>query len=118
MTYGKSSQAGYVFRAIAGAYPAAVFVIVPIDNIVAAVFNTPVATVGGKNTLGVGLLRGSTGDAIGNIASRCLPVFFVGELAFNDKCLPDMRKVKIAVELSRSPDFTDFNPAVVGRIAK
>ena len=42
-----------------GSYPAAVLVIVPVDNVMAAVFDAPVAAAGGKNTLGVGLLKRS-----------------------------------------------------------
>lgn len=54
------------------------------------------ATVGGKNTLSVGLLSALAGDAIAEIAGR-FTAFFVRELAFYDKSLSDMRKAKIAV---------------------
>lgn len=79
-----------------GAYSAAVFIIIPVDNVMAAVFNAPMTTVGGKNTLGVGLLGALTGDAIAEIAGRST-AFFVRELAFYDKSLSDMRKAKIAI---------------------
>ena len=65
---GETAQPGNVFRAMASAYAAAVFVIVPIDNVMATVFDAPVATVGGKNALSVGLLGGSAGDAVGDFA--------------------------------------------------
>lgn len=45
-TYGKSSQARHVFRTVADADSAAVFVIVPVDNVMATVFNAPMAAVG------------------------------------------------------------------------
>ena len=61
---GKSPQPSDVFRAVASAYAAAVLIIVPIDNVMAAVFDAPVAPVGGENAFRIGLLRGSTGDAI------------------------------------------------------
>jgi hypothetical protein len=48
---GKTAQSGNVFQAMASAYPAAVFVKVPIDNVMAAVFDSPVAAVSGKNAL-------------------------------------------------------------------
>ena len=63
---------------MAGAYPAAVFVIVPIDNVMAAVFDAPVAAVGGKNMLSVGLLRGSAGDAIGDFTGVFTAFFICG----------------------------------------
>ena len=47
---------------MAGTYAAAVFVIVPIDNVMTAVFDGPVAAVGDKHALRVGLLRGPAGN--------------------------------------------------------
>ncbi len=61
---GKAAQARDIFRAMAGSYPAAVFVIVPIDNVMTAVFDAPVATVDGKHTLNVGMLRSAAGNAL------------------------------------------------------
>jgi hypothetical protein len=46
------------------AYPAAIFVIVSIDNVMTAVFKTVVATVDGKHALRVGMLRSSTDNAM------------------------------------------------------
>ncbi len=46
------------------AYPAAIFVIAPIDNVMTAVFDAPVATVDGKHALKVGMLRSSAGNAM------------------------------------------------------
>jgi len=112
---GKTAQSGNVFRAMASAYAVAVFVIVPIDNVMAAVFNAPVTTVGGKNALSVGLLRGFAGDAIGDFTG-VFTAFFICGLPLDDKCLSDMRKVQIAVEFSCGPDFADFDPAVVRRV--
>ena len=40
---GESPEAGDIFWPITGAYAAAVFIIVPIDNVMAAVFDAPVA---------------------------------------------------------------------------
>jgi hypothetical protein len=114
--YGKTSQPGHVFRAIARADAAAVFIIVPIENVMAAVFDTPVAPVGGKDALRVGLLRGSTRDAIGDFAGG-LAVFFINGLPLDDKCLSDVRKVEIAVEFGCGPDFADFDAAMVRRVA-
>jgi len=61
---GKTAEPGDVFRAVSGAYPASIFVIVPIDDVMATVFDAPVATVCGKDMLRVCLLRALTGDAV------------------------------------------------------
>ena len=113
---GKTSQASHVFRAMALAYPAAVFGIVPIDNVMTAVFDAPVAAVGGKHALRVGLLRGPAGNAIGDFTG-VFTAFFICELALDDKSLSEVRKVQIAVEFGCGPDFADFDAAVIRRVA-
>ena len=102
---------------MAGSYPAAVFVIVPIDNVMTAVFDAPVAAVGSKHALRVGLLNSSAGNAIGDV-TRVFTGFFICELALDDKSLSDVRKVQIAVEFGCGPDFADFDAAVIRRVVK
>jgi hypothetical protein len=116
-TNGKAAQAGDIFRAMSGTYPAAVFVIVPIDNVMTAVFDAPVAAIGGKHAFGVSLLRGPAGNAIGKFTG-VFTGFFICELALDDKSLSDVRKVQIVVEFRCGPDFTDFDTAMIGRIAE
>ncbi|MDZ7581923.1 MAG: hypothetical protein U5R30_15395 [Deltaproteobacteria bacterium] len=101
---GKTPKASNVFRAMAGSYPAAVFVIVPVDNVVATVFDAPVAAVGGQNAFGIGLFRGTAGDAVGDFAG-ILAAFFLRGLPLDDKSLSDMGKVQIVVEFGCNPDF-------------
>jgi hypothetical protein len=113
---GESAESSDVFRAMASAYAAAVLVIVPIDDVMATVFDTPVATVGSEDALGVGLLGGSTGDAVGGFTG-VLAVFFICGFPLDDKSLSDVREVEIAVELGCGPDFADFDPAVDRRFA-
>jgi len=55
-------------------------------------FDSIAGTVGAQNTLGVGLLRRSTGDTIGDIF-RVLAGFFVYGLSFNDKSLSDVMRL-------------------------
>ena len=109
---GESPQPSDIFWAMAFAYAAAVFVIVPIDNVMTAVFDAPVATVGGKNTLRVGLLRGLAGNAIGDFTG-VFAGFFICGLPLDEKSLADMRKVQIAVEFCCGPDCAGFDPAVI-----
>ena len=56
---GKAAQARDIFRAMAGSYPAAVFVKVPIDNVMTAIFNAPVAAVGGQARVAGQLAQGA-----------------------------------------------------------
>ena len=112
----KTAQSGNVFRTMSGAYPTAVFVIVPIDNVMAAVFDGPMAAVGGKNALRVGLLRGSAGDTIGDF-TRVFTAFLICGFPLDDKSLSDVGKVQIAVEFGCGPDFPDFDPTMVRRVA-
>ena len=51
---------------MAGADAAAVLVIVPVEDIVATVFDGPVPPVDLQYLLGVGLFRGLAGDAVGS----------------------------------------------------
>jgi len=81
----------------------------------AAVFDAPMAAVGGKNALSVGLLGGSAGDAVGDFTG-VFTAFFICGLPLDDKSLSDVREVQIAVEFGRGPDFADFDPAVVRRV--
>ena len=112
----KTSESGDVFWAMAGAYPTTVFVIVPVDDVMAAVFDAPVAAVGGKNLLGVGLLRVSAGEAIGDFMAVST-AFFVCGLPFDDKSLSNVRKIQVVVEFGCGPYFADFDSSVVrGRI--
>lgn len=115
--YGETAQSGHVFRAMARSNAAAVFIIVPIDDVMATVFDTPVPTIGGKNAFGVGLFRGSAGNAVGGFTG-IFAAFFIGGFPLNDKSLSDVRKVEIGVEFGGGPDFTDFDPAVVRRVAR
>jgi hypothetical protein len=112
---GKAAQSGNVFGAMASAYAAAVFIIVPIDNVMAAVFDAPVAAIGGKNAFCVGLLRGPTGDAIGDFTGGYAGFFICG-LPLDDESLANVGKVEIAVEFSCGPDFADFDSTVIGRV--
>ena len=111
-TDSKTAQTSHVFRAMASAYATAVFVIVPIDNVMTAVFDAPVAAVGGKNALSVSLFRRSAGDAIGDF-TRVFTTLFVCGFSLDDKCLSNMRKVQIVVEFRCGPDFADFDAAVI-----
>ena len=115
-TDGKSPQPCYIFRAVPSAYAAAVFVVVPIDDVMAAVFDAPMASIGCKYTFWVSLIGCSACDAICYFAGM-FAAFLVRCLTLNKERLSDVRKVEIVVELICDPYFTGFNPSVIRRIA-
>jgi len=63
---------------MASAYPAAVFVIVPIDNVMTAVLDASVATVGSQHPLRFGLFGSTAGDAIGDLTGGFSGFFIDG----------------------------------------
>ena len=112
---GKASESGDVFWSIAGAYTAAVFIEVPIQDIVAAVLYTPVAAVNGKELLGICFIGFSAGDAVGDIVGGFSCLFF-NRFPFDHEGLSHMGEVKIRVEFGGGPDSTGFDPAMIGGI--
>jgi len=85
---------------------------VPIDDVMATVFDAPVAPVCGEDRLRVGLLGCSTGDAVGDFTG-VLTGFLLSELSLNEECLFDMGKVQIVIEFGCGPYASDFDPTVV-----
>jgi len=80
------------------------------------VFDAPVATVGGKYALRVGLFSSSAGNTIGDFTG-VFTGFFICGLPLDEKSLSEMRKVQIAIEFGCGPDFSDFDPAVITGVA-
>ena len=81
-----------------------------------AVFDAPVATVGGKHALRVGLLRRSAGNTICDFTG-VFTGFFIYGLPLDKKSLSEMRKVQIAIEFGCGPNFSGFDPAVITGVA-
>jgi len=73
---GKASETRDVFWAIASADAAAVFIEIPVQDVVAAVFDAPVAAVDGKELLGVCFVGLSAGDAVGDVVGVLSGLFF------------------------------------------
>ena len=81
-----------------------------------AILNGPVAPVHLQDPLGVGLLRRSAGNAVGDF-TRADPRLFLGRVPFDDEGLSDVGKVQVAIELGGRPDLAGFDsPMVRGRI--
>jgi len=73
---GKAAESGDVFRAIAGADAAAIFIEIPVQDVVAAVLDAPVAAVYGEELLGVCFVGLSAGDAVGDVVGALSGLFF------------------------------------------
>ncbi len=113
---GKTAQSCDVFRSMAGSYSAAVFVVVPVNDVMATVFDSPVAAVGGKYALRISLFRRSAGNAIGDFTG-ILTGFLICGLALYEKGLSNVREVQIVVEFGSDPNFAGFDPAVIRWLA-
>ena len=109
---GEPTKSSDVFRAIACAYAAAVLIIVPINNVVTAVFDAPVTSVDGKDTLGVGLLGSTAGDAVGDLL-RAFACLFFCEMPLDEEGLSHVGEIEVMVELVCGPDLADFDSAMV-----
>ena len=98
---------------MAGADATAIFVVVPIDDVVAAIFDTPVSAVGLEQALRVGLLGGSAGDAVSGVV-RGFAAFLVDGVTFDEVGLRDVGEIEIVVEGSGSPDLTRLDASMIG----
>jgi len=108
-TDGEASKTGDVFRTVTGSYPTAVFVNVPVDDVMAAILDAPVAAVGLEYLLGVGLVWDSAGDAVGDL-DGAFARFLLNALAFDDEGLAYVGKVKIVVQGGGGSDPPRFDP--------
>lgn len=88
---GEAAQAGDILRARTGTDAAAVLIIVPIEEVVAAILDGPVSPVGLQHPLRIGLFRRTAGDAIGDFMGL-LAGFLVVGFAFNDERWADLGK--------------------------
>ena len=101
-----------VFRSIPGADSTAVLVIIPVDNVMATVLDTPVSPIDGEDGLRIGLLRRLAGYAVGDLAGT-FACFLFGDVTFNAEYLANMREGEIAVEFWGSPDSSELDSAVI-----
>jgi hypothetical protein len=113
---GESAEPGHVVRAISCAYAAAIFVKIPVDDIMAAVFYAPVTAIGFENAFWVGLVRAMACDAISDFTG-VFAGLFVCCLPLDHKRLSHMREVEIVVELGCCPYFSDLYAAMIRGIA-
>ncbi|MDD5633075.1 MAG: hypothetical protein PHI13_13765 [Methylococcales bacterium] len=110
---GESAQLGDVLGTMAGTDTAAVFVVVPIDHIVAAVFNAPLLAVRLEDFCGIGLFRLATGHSVNDFVS-VFTGFLFNAFPFNHEGLADVGEIQVTVKRCGFPDFADFDATVIG----
>ena len=111
---GESAKSGDVFGAVARAYATSIFIVVPIDDVVTAILDGPVTSVDREDTLGIGLLRRSTGDAVGDFR-RDFAAFFVYGLPVNHEGLSDVGKVEVVIQFGCGPNLSGVDSSMVER---
>jgi hypothetical protein len=110
----EAAKPGDVFRTVTFPYSTAIFVIVPIKNVVAAVLNGPVlrlilSTRCGSARSGILLVMPQA------ISREFLPLFFFYAVPLDEEGLFDVtRKVEVRVELRGCPDLSGFDSSMIG----
>ena len=92
---------------------ASVFIVVPIDDVVTAILDRPMAAVNVEYALGISLFGRSACNAISNFA-RALSSLLLYSMSFNEEDLSNMRKVKVVVKLGAGPDLSGFDSSMIG----
>ena len=107
----EATQAADVLRAMSGLDATAVLVKVPVEDIVAAIFDDPMTAVDLQQALGVGLIAGAAGDAVGEFP-RAFAALLVDSLAFDHVGLADMGKLQIAIQRGGGPNSSRLDSAL------
>ena len=100
-----------IFGPMLRADTAAVFIEVPVKNIVATILDAPMAPIDGEDLLGRGLVWCTTRDTIGELKGaypRCL----LDPLTFDDEGLPDVGEFQVGIEGLRGPNLSGLDPPV------
>ncbi|MCI0732257.1 MAG: hypothetical protein L0Y38_00355, partial [Methylococcaceae bacterium] len=111
---GETSESCDIFRSMALANAAAIFIEIPVDDLMATVFDAPVSAVVVKNPSGNSLIFCFASDAMGELVTS-LSAFLMQRDAFDHEWLADVRRIQVIVEVCSDPDITGFDASVVGR---
>jgi len=91
---------------------ASVLIVIPVKDVMAIVFDAPMPYVCGEYFLGIGLIRCSAVNAIGDFTGD-FAGFFVDGFPFDDEGLADMWEVQIGVQFGCDPNFAGVDATVV-----
>lgn len=104
---GEATQECGVFGPVAGSDAAAVLIPVPVEHIMAAIFDGPVVAVEGEDALWIGGVWRVAGDAVGDFPGVSAG-FLVDHVALDEKGLADAGEVEVVVEGGGGPDGAAF----------
>ena len=107
----KAAQTGDVLRAGAGSDSAAIFIVVPVDDVMNA-FDAPMPPVDGQHAFGRGLLRCAARDPQCDLTSLRAGLFVDG-FALDHKDLPGMGEVEAGIQRRGAPNTPRLNAAMI-----
>jgi hypothetical protein len=93
---------------VAFPYSAAILVVIPVNNVVTAVFDGPVSPGWFSAHVVDWPVSGGLLVMPYAISKEYLPLFFLYAMPLDDKGLANVREVKVAVEFRGGPDFFEF----------
>jgi len=92
---------------------AAVFIVVPVNDVMATIFYTPMLAVRLKDFFGISLFWLATGHSV-NDFMRVFTGFLFNGLSFNHEGLSDVREIQVTVKRRGCPYFSGFDASVIG----
>jgi hypothetical protein len=110
----EAAQSGDVLGTVSGANAAAIFVVVPINDVMATIFYTPMLTVRLKDFFGISLFWLATGHSVNDFV-RVFTGFLFNGLPFNHEGLADVGEIQVTVKRRGCPYFAGFDASVIGR---
>jgi hypothetical protein len=108
----EAAQPGDIRRAMSCPDAAAVFVVVPINHVVASVFDAPMFAVSLKDFLGMSLLGRAVGHSVNDFVSL-FAGFLVDAFPFDHEGLADMGKIQVLIKRCGCPNFAGFDAAMI-----
>ncbi len=111
-TNGESAKAGDVLGTVSGANAAPILIEVPVDDLVATVFDGPMAAIDFEEALWSGLFGRAAGDPECGF-ERSLLAFLVDHLALDQEDLADVREVDLGIEGGTAPNPSGFDSPMV-----
>ena len=109
----EAAQPCDIYGAMSCPNAAAIFVVVPINHVVATVFNAPMFAVGLKDFFGIRLLGRATGQPVNNFVTT-LSRFFVDAFPLDHEGLSNVREIQITVKRRGCPYFSGIDASVIG----
>ena len=109
----EAAQSGDVLWAMSCPDAAAVFMVVPINHVVATVFDAPMLAVRLKDFLGISLFGIATGNSVNDFVSA-FTRFLVEAFPLDHEGLANLGKIQVSIKRRGCPDFAGFDASVIG----